>query len=46
MPDLEQNLRGMIERVALYDGSLRILPARGDRFALQARLPLEAAVAA
>ncbi|HSS03981.1 MAG TPA: histidine kinase, partial [Solirubrobacterales bacterium] len=42
MPGLEQELRGMSERVALYDGSLRALSANDDEFALQARLPLEA----
>jgi signal transduction histidine kinase len=46
IPDLETDLRGMSERVALYDGSLETLPAGGDGFALQARLPLGAAVAA
>jgi signal transduction histidine kinase len=46
MPDLERELQGMIERVELYDGNLRALPARGDRFALQARLPLGAPVPA
>jgi signal transduction histidine kinase len=44
MPDLERELEGMIERVALYDGTLRTLP--GDTFALQARLPLSAPVPA
>jgi signal transduction histidine kinase len=42
MPGLEQELRGMSERVSLYDGSLRELSAEDDEFALQARLPLEA----
>jgi signal transduction histidine kinase len=42
MPGLEQELRGMSERVALYDGSLRELSTEDDEFALQARLPLEA----
>ena len=46
MPDLDQELRGMSERVALYDGSLRGVSADGDGFALQARLPLEATVPA
>ena len=46
IPDLDADLRGMSERVALYDGSLETLPAGGDGFALQARLPLGAAVAA
>jgi signal transduction histidine kinase len=44
LPDLERELRGMSERVALYNGSLRTLPA--DGFALQARLPLGAAITA
>lgn len=43
--DLDEDLRGMSERVSLYDGSLETLPAGGDAFALQARLPLGAAVA-
>lgn len=46
MPDLDQELRGMSERVALYDGSLRAVPRDGDDFALQARLPLQATVPA
>ena len=43
MPALEQELRGISERVALYDGSLCAVPTEGDGFALQARLPLAAA---
>jgi signal transduction histidine kinase len=46
IPDLDADLRGMSERVALYDGSLETSPAGDDAFALQARLPLGAAVAA
>jgi len=46
IPDLDADLRGMSERVALYSGSLETLPEGGDGFALQARLPLGAAVAA
>jgi signal transduction histidine kinase len=42
MPGLEQELRGMSERVALYEGNLQELSAEDDEFALQARLPLEA----
>jgi signal transduction histidine kinase len=30
----------MSERVALYDGRLEVLPADGDGWALDARLPL------
>jgi signal transduction histidine kinase len=45
IPDLDEDLSGMSERVMLYDGRLETLPARGDAFALQARLPLGAAVA-
>jgi signal transduction histidine kinase len=45
IPDLDADLPGMSERVALYDGKLERLPARGDGFALRARLPLGAAVA-
>ncbi len=45
MPELEQELHGISERVALYDGSLRAVPADEDGFALRARLPLTAAIA-
>jgi signal transduction histidine kinase len=45
IPDPDEDLRGMSERVALYDGSLQALPAGSDAFALQARLPVGAAVA-
>jgi signal transduction histidine kinase len=45
IPDLDADLRGMSERVALYDGSLETLSTGGRGFALQARLPLGAAVA-
>ena len=38
--DLDELLRGVSQRVALYDGTLRALPAGGDGFALRARLPL------
>jgi len=44
--DLDELLRGVSQRVALYDGTLRVLPAGGDGFALQARLPLGAALPA
>jgi signal transduction histidine kinase len=43
--DLEQDLIRVAERVALYDGSLRVLPLDGDRFALWAEVPLRAPVA-
>jgi signal transduction histidine kinase len=46
VPNLDADLRGMSERVALYEGVLETLPTGGDGFALQARLPLGAAVAA
>ncbi len=42
--DLEHEMRGIAERVALYDGSLRVLTA--DGFALRAQLPLWTAVPA
>jgi signal transduction histidine kinase len=42
---LDADLRGMSERVTLYDGILETLPAGHDGFALRARLPLGAAVA-
>jgi signal transduction histidine kinase len=38
--DLGRELRAMSERVALYDGRLEVLPADGDGWALDARLPL------
>ncbi len=44
--DLDELLRGVSHRVALYEGTLRTLPAGSGGFALQARLPLEAAVLA
>ncbi|HEY2771647.1 MAG TPA: histidine kinase [Solirubrobacteraceae bacterium] len=44
IPDLEQALRGISDRVALYGGSLRATPANG--FAVHAHLPLTAAVTA
>jgi signal transduction histidine kinase len=46
IPDLERELLGMSERVALYDGSLEARPAEGEGFALRTRLPLEAAIPA
>jgi signal transduction histidine kinase len=44
IPDLEQTLRAISERVALYAGSLRLAQANG--FALHAQLPLAATVRA
>jgi signal transduction histidine kinase len=44
IPDLDQTLRWISERVALYGGSLRLAPA--DGFALHAHLPLAASVTA
>jgi signal transduction histidine kinase len=46
MPDLDSELQGMSERVALYEGSLRALSRIGERFALEARLPLAGPVPA
>jgi signal transduction histidine kinase len=46
MPDLDGELQGMSERVALYDGSLRPLAVAGERFGLEARLPFAGAVPA
>ncbi len=44
IPDPDEDLRGMSERIELYDGSLEALPGGGDAFAVQARLPVGAAV--
>jgi signal transduction histidine kinase len=44
IPDPEQTLRAISERVALYGGSLRLAPGVG--FALHAHLPLAATVTA
>ena len=44
--EVERDLASMRERVALYDGSLRSLPAPGGGFTVRARLPLRLAVAA
>jgi hypothetical protein len=46
MPDLEQELHEVSMRIALYDGSLRILPAGDGCFALRATLPLDTRVPA
>jgi signal transduction histidine kinase len=46
IPDLDESVRSIAQRVALYDGSLRALPTRGGGFTLHARPPLEAAVPA
>jgi signal transduction histidine kinase len=45
IPGLEMEIRGMSERVALYDGRLETLPADTGAFALRALLPLGVAVA-
>ncbi len=44
-PDLEDELGGISERVALYDGTLQALGGSGEEFEVRAQLPL-AAVAA
>jgi signal transduction histidine kinase len=44
--DLDQSLHAIAERVALYDGSVRALPADADGFVVHARLPLQAPVPA
>ena len=44
IPDLERQLEGIAERIALYDGSLRRLPVGDTGFTLQAVLPLGATV--
>jgi signal transduction histidine kinase len=44
IPDLEQTLRGITDRVALYGGSLQLEPA--DGFEVHAHLPLAATVTA
>jgi signal transduction histidine kinase len=41
--ELEERLRGIAERVALYDGTMQIEPLTNTGFALKARLPLAAA---
>jgi signal transduction histidine kinase len=43
--DLDATVAPLAERVALYDGELRV-ESTGERFALHARIPLEAAVPA
>jgi signal transduction histidine kinase len=43
-PDVDLELHGMAQRVALYGGNLRALPV-ADGFALRARLPLASVVA-
>jgi hypothetical protein len=40
--DLEEELRSVAERVALYNGSLETLPGSEDTFSVHARLPLGA----
>ena len=44
--DLDHELGAIAGRIALYDGTLRVLPIGGGGFALQARLPLGAAIPA
>jgi signal transduction histidine kinase len=46
IPGLDQSLRAAAQRVALYDGQLRTLPADGGGFALRARLPVGEAIPA
>jgi signal transduction histidine kinase len=46
IPDIEAELEPIVRRVALYDGSMRTLPARAGEFAIQARLPVAEAVPA
>jgi signal transduction histidine kinase len=43
--DLDHDLHGIVERVALYDGSVRAVPADGG-FAVEARLPVAEAIPA
>lgn len=45
IPDVEHELGGIVERVALYDGSLRTLSGGGDGFAVEVRLPVGEAIA-
>lgn len=40
IPDLDQSLRDIAQRVALYDGRLQTLPTGDGGFALQAQLPV------
>ncbi|HEY6396177.1 MAG TPA: histidine kinase [Solirubrobacteraceae bacterium] len=44
IPDLDQSLQAIADRVALYDGSLRALPPDANGFTVRAQLPLEALV--
>ncbi len=46
IPDLEQGLHEVTARIALYEGSLRVLRATASGFALHATLPLKAHVPA
>jgi signal transduction histidine kinase len=46
IPALEHELTGISQRVLLYDGRLRVLPADGAGFAMLATLPLALAVVA
>ena len=44
IPGIDECLRAITDRVALYDGTLRTASARGTGFELQARLPNRTAV--
>jgi signal transduction histidine kinase len=46
IPDLDQSLRDIAQRVALYDGRLQTLPTHDGGFVLQARLPVAEAIPA
>ncbi len=46
IPDLEQDLGQVARRVALYDGSLTIVPVGVGEYAVRVKLPLEVAVPA
>ena len=46
IPALDPQLRAIAQRVELYDGTLRLAPADGGEFALQARLPVAQAIPA
>ncbi|MDQ6822241.1 MAG: histidine kinase [Actinomycetota bacterium] len=46
VPDLDEELRAIGQRVALYEGSMRAVGTDGDGFTVSARLPLGAAVPA
>ena len=46
IPDLDDELQAIAQRVALYNGSLRMSPTDAGEFALQARLPVAQAIPA